>query len=193
MVALHLSNVSTELCCYDNQCEHLRTNSFPLLPHLMWVDGVLWVVHLCIDNKGFSTVMSWWLVLVISVILLCYWSSSWQFKPSVPFAGIFYHCWVHKCLYLVVVVIYSATKVLVPHLATVATNLKTNWLHTAVSPDVTAKVMYQRNSHRANVGLARYGHSKVFPAIRIVQTILLVLTVMTSLLQIPIYAFKLIM
>ena len=88
--------------------------------------GLLWVVHLCIDNKGFSTVMSWWLVLVTGVILLCYWSSSWQFQPSVPFAGIFYHCWVHKCLYLVVVVIYSATKILVPHLATVATNLKTN-------------------------------------------------------------------
>ncbi|XP_065909970.1 5'-3' DNA helicase ZGRF1-like isoform X2 [Dysidea avara] len=45
VVALHLSNVSTELCCLDNQCEHLRTNSFPLLPHLISLDG-------CHSNSG---------------------------------------------------------------------------------------------------------------------------------------------
>lgn len=39
MIALHLSNVSTELCCLDNLSEHLRTNNFPLLPHLLSLDG----------------------------------------------------------------------------------------------------------------------------------------------------------
>ena len=44
VAALHLPNVSTELCCLDNLSEYVHTNSFPLLPHLMWADHVILII-----------------------------------------------------------------------------------------------------------------------------------------------------